>query len=98
MPWHPHVSPDPAWRGPVPDRTISSMRLGPVSSWLARESVLFHHTLKPFSLGTANDIDKFTRLKLVHANTQISVHLHSVRQSKFPDKLLRFGIRFLEMP
>src|ERR1700722_7571023 len=74
------------------------MRFGSVSSWLTRETVLFHHALKTLSFGTTNYVHKFTRLKLVHTNVEITVHLRSIRQPKLSDEFLGLRISLLEMP
>src|SRR4051794_5276816 len=64
MSGHTHVFPDPARGRTIANGTIPPMGLRSMGCSLTRHVMLFHHSLKSFAFGTADDIDKITRLKL----------------------------------
>src|SRR6266480_5353223 len=71
MTWHSLVFPNPSRRRTIADRTDAPVRLRTVRRALSMKVVLLHHTLKSFSLGSANHIHVIARLKL--RNTQVDL-------------------------
>src|SRR5207249_9731143 len=65
--WHSLVLPNPSRRRTIADRTNAPVRLRTVRRALPMKVVLLHHTLKSFSLRSADYIDIVTRLKLRNA-------------------------------
>src|SRR5436309_709236 len=94
--WHSLVLPNPSRRGTIADRTDAPVRLRTVRRALSMKVVLLHHSLKSFSLGSANHIHVIARLKL--CNTQVDLALGEIAfETKLTNKSLRLDSSLLEL-
>src|SRR5207244_11562296 len=88
MTWHSLVLPNPSRRRTIADRTDATVRLRTVRRALSMKVVLLHHTLKSFSLRSANHIHIVARLKLL--NTQVDLALSEIAcEAKLAHKFRR---------
>src|SRR6266481_6689209 len=94
--WHSLVLPNPSRRRTIANRTDAPMRLRTVRRALPMKVMFLHHTLKSFSLGSANHIHVIARLKL--RNAQVDLAFGKITcEAKLAHKLLRLDSRLLEL-